>query len=607
MEGVVTQRPKVAHVATIDLTLRVLLIAQLRALRDAGFDVTAISAPGPWVDDLTKEGIRHIAWPHATRSWSLRSDVRAFLSLLRIFKRERFDLVHTHNPKPGVMGRIAASLAGVPCVMNTAHGVYATPEDRWLKRVVVLTLERIAARFSDLELFQSKEDLDWMRRRGVVKPHRSELLGNGTDLTRFDPDRVTAAGTAMLKQSLGIPSDALVVGTIGRLVAEKGYRELFTAMTTVRAEVPNAVLLVVGDGDPAKADAIQSDEIPSPSDGVIVTGWRDDVADLLAAMDVFVLPSWREGMPRSAIEAAAMGRPLVLTDIRGCREVARNGTEGILVPVRSPVRLAGAIVTMLKDSELRNRTGAAARARALELFDEARVAATVVERSRELLAAHDGAALSPRGKRGSRAIKRAADIVVSAGCLILFSPVLLLIAVLVALTTGRPILFKQVRLGHQGRAFTLIKFRTMSDARDEGGNLLSDEERLTAVGRFLRGTSLDELPTLLNVLRGDMSMVGPRPLLPEYWDLYSAEQRRRHELPPGMAGPVPARGRNSLTWEEKFDLDVWYVDNWSLKLDMKIFALTLWKVAKREGISAGDHATMPRFEGSSQPGEGGTP
>jgi glycosyltransferase involved in cell wall biosynthesis len=385
VEALVTHRPKVAHIATIDLTLRVLLIAQLRALRDAGFDVAAISAPGPWTAELTREGIRHIPWPHATRSWNLKSDALAFKSLFRILRRERFDVVHTHNPKPGIMGRLAGRLARVPVVMSTAHGLYATTDDRLRKRGAVVALEWIAARCSDLDLYQSLEDLEWMRRVRVVRSEKSEHLGNGTDLGRFDPGLVTADRVAQLKSELAIAPDAIVVGTIGRLVAEKGFRELLAAWPSVRAAVPGAVLVVVGDHDPAKADALRVEEIPSAEQGIVVTGWREDVPGLLAAMDVFVLPSWREGMPRSAIEAAAMGRPLVLTDIRGCREVARDGIEGLLVPPRDPAALADALIAELRDEEMRKRMGAAARARALHLFDESRVAATVVARTAELL------------------------------------------------------------------------------------------------------------------------------------------------------------------------------------------------------------------------------
>ena len=404
-------RPKVAHIATIDLTVRVLLIAQLRALRDAGFDVAAISAPGPWTQDLEAEGIRHIPWPHATRSWSLGSDIRAFRSLYNILRRERFDVIHTHNPKPGIIGRIAGRLARTPVVMSTAHGLYATPEDRLAKRAAVVALEWIAARCSDLDLYQSREDLDWMRRLRVVSTVKSVHLGNGTDLSRFDPALVSADRIGRVRAELGIAPGAVVVGTIGRLVAEKGFRELFTAWNRVRAEVPRAVLLVVGDHDPAKADAMSSEEIESAGDGVIVTGWRDDIPDLLASMDVFVLPSWREGMPRSAIEAAAMGRPLVLTDIRGCREVARHGVEGLLVPPREPDALEDALVTVMSDKAMRDRMGGAARDRAIELFDEDRVADIVVARTTELLAKKIGInRRTPAGSGQTEVVQRTVHV-----------------------------------------------------------------------------------------------------------------------------------------------------------------------------------------------------
>ncbi len=202
------------------------------------------------------------------------------------------------------------------------------------------------------------------------------------------------------------------------------------------------------------------------------------------------------------------------------------------------------------------------------------------------------------GRKIQMAIKRLFDIVFSAFLLLVFSPLLLLISLLIWLTMGRPILFRQPRIGYRGRVFTIYKFRTMNDARDTDGNLLPDEQRLTRLGKFLRSLTLDELPELFNVLKGEMSIVGPRPLLVEYRDLYTSEQWRRHEMPPGMAGPVLASGRNLLDWEEKFRLDVWYVDNWSLWLDFQILARTAWKVLKREGVSAEGHATMPKFTGN---------
>ena len=194
--------------------------------------------------------------------------------------------------------------------------------------------------------------------------------------------------------------------------------------------------------------------------------------------------------------------------------------------------------------------------------------------------------------------KRLFDAAVAALVLVIASPLLILISALVWRVHGRPILFVQERPGLYTKPFRMYKFRTMTDERDAFGRLLPDAQRLTRLGGILRGTSLDELPELLNVLRGDMSLVGPRPLLMEYLDLYTPEQARRHQVKPGITGLVQVNGRNALTWEEKFKLDTWYVNNWSVWLDLKILWITMFKVLKREGINAEGHTTMPRFLGS---------
>jgi lipopolysaccharide/colanic/teichoic acid biosynthesis glycosyltransferase len=190
------------------------------------------------------------------------------------------------------------------------------------------------------------------------------------------------------------------------------------------------------------------------------------------------------------------------------------------------------------------------------------------------------------------------DVVLAAGLLVLTSPLLAVVALVIRSTMGKPILFRQERIGHGGQLFTLYKFRTMKDSASSDGQPLPDEKRLTTVGRFVRSISLDELPELMNVLKGDMSVVGPRPLLVEYRERYSPRQWRRHEMPPGLVGPVTAYGRNALGWDDKFELDVWYVDNWSLLLDMKLMLRSAWNALKRQGITAENHVTMPRFEGS---------
>jgi len=198
----------------------------------------------------------------------------------------------------------------------------------------------------------------------------------------------------------------------------------------------------------------------------------------------------------------------------------------------------------------------------------------------------------------SVSLKRMLDLIVGGAAVLILLPVLLVVALLVRLNLGSPVLFKQQRPGLGGRPFFMLKFRTMSDARDSNGDLLPDEVRLGRFGRWLRASSLDELPELFNVLAGDMSLVGPRPLLLEYLPLYTPEQNRRHELRPGITGWAQVNGRNAISWNEKFALDVWYVDHWSLGLDLRILWMTLVRVLRREGISQEGQVTAEKFRGN---------
>lgn len=202
------------------------------------------------------------------------------------------------------------------------------------------------------------------------------------------------------------------------------------------------------------------------------------------------------------------------------------------------------------------------------------------------------------GRRQS--IKRVVDVFGSSIGLLLLFPILIVVSLIIAKQMGAPVLFRQTRPGLDGKPFEMIKFRTMRDAIDAQGNPLPDSQRLTRLGRFLRSSSLDELPELWNVLKGDMSLVGPRPLLMEYLPLYSQEQSRRHAVRPGITGWAQVNGRNAISWDEKFALDVWYVDNQSFWLDLKVVWMTIQKVARRDGISAVGEATMSKFTGSGQ-------
>ncbi|MCE5207714.1 MAG: sugar transferase [Chloroflexi bacterium] len=201
-------------------------------------------------------------------------------------------------------------------------------------------------------------------------------------------------------------------------------------------------------------------------------------------------------------------------------------------------------------------------------------------------------------QKGVPFLKRLLDLFISIAGLILLSPLLLALSIIVRLNLGSPVFFRQKRPGYHGEIFTLNKFRTMKNITDESGRQLSDEQRMTRLGKFLRASSLDELPELFNVLVGEMSMVGPRPLLVHYLPLYSPEQARRHDVLPGMTGWAQINGRNALTWDDKFSLDVWYVDHWSFWLDVKILALSVWKVLTREGITQPGEVTTQEFTGN---------
>jgi len=379
-------RPRVVHVTTTDISLDWLLGNQLEAFAAAGYDVIGVSAPGPFVPGLDRRGIRHVPLRHATRSFAPLEDARALGELVSVFRRLRPAIVHTHNPKPGLYGRVAARIARVPVVVNTVHGLYAQAHDRLARRAMIYGMERIAGLCSNAELVQNPEDVATLRRIGVPA-RKLTLLGNGIDLGRFDPSTISAADARAARAELGaVTPDDVVVGLVGRLVREKGYAEVFDAASRLRDHVPALRFAVIGDDDDAKDDALDAgDRARAAAAGVRFLGGRDDVARLYAGMDIHVLASHREGFPRSPMEASAMGVPVVATDIRGCRQVVDHGVTGLLVPARDPTALAAAIASLASDADLRRRLGTAGRAKAMRDFDERRCIAITLDAYRSLL------------------------------------------------------------------------------------------------------------------------------------------------------------------------------------------------------------------------------
>ena len=400
---------------------------------------------------------------------------------------------------------------------------------------------------------------------------------NGVDLERF--------GTALAR-----PVGGRTLGFVGRFTRDKGVEELYLAYRLLRPRFRGLRLLMVGDFEDGDPVAPRLERAIRRDRDVLRPGFVDDPAPFYAEMDIVALPSYREGMPLTAMEAAAAGRPLVAARATGTVDAVIDGVTGVLVRPGDPRALAGALAELLAEPERARRMGAAARAFAERELRPERVRRERLELYREL------ARRAEERRRGrERAVKRGLDVAVASLLLLLTAPLLAVSAAAVAASLGRPALFRQQRPGWRGRPFTLIKLRTMSEARGPDGRLLPDAERLGAVGRFLRRWSLDELPQLWNVLRGEMSLVGPRPLLMEYWELYDERQRSRHDVRPGITGWAQVHGRNLLSWEQRFELDVWYVERWSLALDLQILWRTAALVWRGSGVSAPGAPTPALF------------
>jgi glycosyltransferase involved in cell wall biosynthesis len=392
---------KVAHIAASDVTLTTLLLNQLHHFREAGFEVAGIAARGPHAKDLDAAGVPFFEIP-VLRSFGPLGDLRALIELVKLLRRERFDIIHTHTPKGGLIGQYAALLAGVPLRMHTIHGLYfpgfMKPEQRWM----YVWLERITLAFSHYNFSQNPEDVPVAVAEKISRPERLEQIGNGIPLGRFDPSVVSAEQRRVIRRELGHTDEHLVIGMVGRLVAEKGYYDAFEAARIIKAKIPHARFLFVGRFEP-KFDAIKAEDLVryGIADVAQFLGHRDDVERLYAAMDIFMLPSHREGFPRSVMEAAAMAKPSVVTEIRGCRQTVEHGVTGLMVPLRDPPALAAALERLLRSPADRARMGAAAREKALREFDETKIIESIIAAYRRL---SNGAPKSwldrLRGRRG---------------------------------------------------------------------------------------------------------------------------------------------------------------------------------------------------------------
>jgi glycosyltransferase involved in cell wall biosynthesis len=372
---------KVCQICAVDFTLRKFLLPLIDGMIEAGWEVTAVCSHGEEIVGLRAQGYRIETIPIA-RSMNPWLALKSLIALTRYFRQQKFDVLHTHTPLAALISRIAGKLAGIPLIIYTAHGFYFHDDMPLWKRTFFVMLERFCRRYTDLLFCQSTEDAVDAVSEGIAPAGQVMVIGNGVDSARFDPAKVVAG--QLVKAALGIPEDAFVVGFIGRQVREKGVGEFLQAMTSLADRHPRLWALLIGDrlvSDHAQGVVAEFTEAQKVlRNRLVAPGLRDDIPQLLAAMDVFCLPSWREGMPRTIIEAMMMAKPVVATDIRGAREEVIPEKTGLLVPARSPELLADSIERFILNPNWGKFLGKAGRKRALALYDERKVVALQLER-----------------------------------------------------------------------------------------------------------------------------------------------------------------------------------------------------------------------------------
>lgn len=466
-------------------------------------------------------------------------------------------------------------------------GVLKNPVLIWLS----WRLERFLYAQATHLLVNSPAYREYLINKGIPATKIS-LIANGVDPDMFTPD----ANGQTIRQRWHL-EDHFVVTYAGALGLANDIPVVLQAAAQLQ-DHDQIRFLIVGDGKERAGLEAQAQQLRLAN--VIFTGSqpKSEIPAILAASDACLailqnIPLFRTTYPNKVFDYMAAERPIILAIDGVIREVIEAANGGVSVPPGDATALAQAVLSLSHDREKARNMGKSARTYVVEHFNRHHQAEQFVTLVQEVVHA------VTRTSIRKQFVKRAFDLVVTIPALLLLAPLLAVVAVLVRYKLGTPVLFCHQRPGLHGKPFTLYKFRTMTDVYDAHGHLLPDSERLTTFGRFLRSTSLDELPELWNVVKGDMSLVGPRPLLMQYLARYTPEQMRRHDVLPGITGWAQVSGRNALTWDEKFTLDIWYVEHHSLWLDAKILGLTVGKIFRREGISQPGQATAQEFLGNS--------
>jgi lipopolysaccharide/colanic/teichoic acid biosynthesis glycosyltransferase len=586
-------RKKIAYVLTSPLSLR-LIRGQLQHLEACGFDTEVICGDDIHFDAgmLGQVPINRIP---LRREISPIADLVSLIRMIRILRHSRPDIVNVSTPKAAFLGSVASALTAIPGRVYVMRGLrFETAKG--VKRFVLKATEKLTCSCVHRVICVSSSLLNKAIAENLVKPAQASVLAsgssNGVDASRFGRTDGSILRANQLRRQLQIPMRAPVLGFVGRFTRDKGIPELVEAFQCLRSEWPDLRLLMIGDFE--VGDALSSDlrRVIESDSSIVRTGFVTDPISYYSLIDLLVLPTHREGFPNVCLEAQAAGLPVITTSATGAIDSVIHGKTGIIVPVGNASALQRAIEQLLGSREIRQKMGRDGQNWVSDNFKQESVWSALETEYRSLLES------SPHKQTGwRRLVKVIGDRAIAAVGLVVFSPLLLAISIGIRLSLGTPVLFRQLRPGLHGRAFSLVKFRTMSNMTGSDGKLLGDEKRMTTLGRLLRSLSMDELPQLWNVLRGDLSLVGPRPLLMDYLDRYTSEQARRHDVLPGITGWAQVNGRNAITWEEKFSFDLWYVNNWSLQLDIKILLLTIWHVLRGKGTSQPGYATAQEFLG----------
>ena len=572
---------RLVHVATA-ARFWPFLSGQPRYLKARGFQIHAASAGGPELDAFAeREGIHPWVIPMSRRITPLR-DLGALWRLWRLFLRLRPEVVHAHTPKAGLLAMLAARASRVPARVYMLHGLVWQTRRGWGRRGIVF-LERLSCRLAGRVLAVSESVRQAALAEGLAGAEKIVVAGpgsaNGIDLERFDPRRLAPETIGRLRARYGIPEGSPVVGFVGRLNADKGIADLAAAWAILQEDFPSLHLVIAGETEDHHPPPHPAISLLLQHQRVHFAGWTPDMPEHYGLLDVCLLPSRREGLPYAALEAAAMERPVVGFRVTGTVDAVEDGETGWLVPPAEAAGLAAGVARLLRDPVMRERMGAQARRRCESRYQQEPVWESIYRQYLSLA----GGPQAPRPLR--LRWKRPLDLALAVALLVSLAPLLALLALVVLADLGPPVLFRQRRTGRNERPFELLKFRTMPEDRQP-------RSPLSRLGRFLRRRSLDELPQLFNIARGEMSFIGPRPLLERYRDVYTEAERRRHLMRPGLTGWAQIHGRNNLPWSRRLEMDVWYVDHGSWRLDGRIALATVWKLLTAQGVEEDPSAVM---------------